>query len=132
LVLVSVHGVDLLIGGTGADRMIGNGGDDILIGGITSYDADAVALAAIMAEWTSSHDYATRIASLTDQTVSAGFLVRLNNAYFLLDQGSGQTVFNDSGTDTLTGSASSDWFFTGTADKITDLTKSDQAFIFGV
>jgi Ca2+-binding RTX toxin-like protein len=130
--LVGGSGRDLLIGGTGADRMIGNGGDDILIGGTTSYDADAVALGAIMAEWTSNHDYATRVANLTDQTASAGFLVRLNDAYFLLDQGSGQTVFNDSGTDMLTGSAGSDWFFAGTADKITDLTKTDQEFIFGV
>jgi Ca2+-binding RTX toxin-like protein len=130
--LVGGSGRDLLIGGTGADRMIGNGGDDILIGGITSYDADPIALAAIMAEWTSNHDYATRIANLTDKTASAGFLVRLNNACFLLDQGSSQTVFNDSSIDTLTGSAGSDWFFAGTADKLTDLNKSDQAFIFGV
>ena len=85
-----------------------------------------------MSEWTSNHDYATRIANLTDQTGSAGFLARLNDSYFLLDQGSSQTVFNDSSTDTLTGSASSDWFFAGTADKITDLNKIDQAFIFGV
>jgi Ca2+-binding RTX toxin-like protein len=130
--LVGGSGRDLLIGGTGADRMIGNGGDDILIGGTTSYDGNQAALVAIMAEWTSNHDYATRVANLTDQTASAGFLVRLNDAYFLLDQGSGQTVFNDSSTDTLTGSAGSDWFFAGTADKITDLTKIDQAFIFGV
>jgi hypothetical protein len=29
-------------------------------------------------------------------------------------------------------SSGSDWFFAGTGDKITDQTKSDQAFIFGV
>ena len=44
----------------GADRMIGNGGDDILIGGTTSYDGNEAALVAIMAEWTSGHDFATR------------------------------------------------------------------------
>jgi len=123
---------DLLVGGTGADRLIGNGGDDILIGGTTAYDNDAAALTAIMAEWTSDHDYATRVANLTDQTSSVGFLSRLNGDYFLLDSGCGQTVFNDSSSDTLTGSAGSDWFFAGTADKVTDLSAFDQAFIFGL
>jgi hypothetical protein len=127
--LVGGRSRDLLIGGAGADRMIGNGGDDIFIGGTTSYDADA--LAAIRAEWTSRHDYAIRIANLTDQTASAGFLSRLNGD-FLLDPRSGQTVFNGSSSDTLTVSAGSDWFFAGTVDKITDLNKIDQAFIFGV
>ena len=66
---------------------------------------------------------------LTD--TGTGLLSRLNADYFLLDSGSGQTVFNDSSTDTETGSAGSDWFFAGTADKVTDLSASDQAFIFG-
>jgi streptogramin lyase len=129
---VGGSGRDLLIGGTGADRMIGNGGDDILLGGTTAYDGNEATLCAIMAEWTSSHDFATRVANLTDQTSSAGFLSRLNGAYFLLDQGSGQTVFNDASSDRLTGSAGSDWFFAGTADKVTDLSASDLAFIFGL
>ncbi len=85
-----------------------------------------------MAEWGSGHSFATRVANLTDQTSSASFLSRLNGAYFLLDQGSGQTVFNDSASDTLMGSAGSDWFFAGTADKITDLSALDKAFLFGV
>src|SRR5206468_5497446 len=115
---------DLLVGG--------NGGDDILIGGTTAFDGNEAALVAVMAEWTSSHTYATRVANLTDQTNSAGFLSRLNGAYFLLDSGSGQTVFNDSSSDTLTGSAGSDWFFAGAADKITDLSALDQTFMLGV
>jgi Ca2+-binding RTX toxin-like protein len=128
--LVGGSGRDLLIGGTGADRMIGNGGDDILIGGTTLYDGNEAALCAIMAEWTSGHDFATRVANLTD--TGSGLLSRLNGNYFLLDSGSGQTVFNDSSSDILTGSAGSDWFFAGTADKVTDLSALDQAFIFGV
>jgi Ca2+-binding RTX toxin-like protein len=128
--VVGGSGRDLLIGGGGADRLIGNGGDDILIGGTTSYDNDPAALIAIMAEWTSNHDYATRVANLTDS--GSGLLSSLNAAYFLLDSGSGQTVFNDSSSDTLTGSAGSDWFFAGTADKVTDLSALDQAFIFGL
>jgi hypothetical protein len=50
----------------------------------------------------------------------------------LLDSGNGQTVFNDSSTDTETGSAGSDWFFACTADKLTDLSALYQAFLFGL
>jgi Ca2+-binding RTX toxin-like protein len=127
--LAGGSGRDLLVGGTGADRLIGNGGDDILISGTTSYDANEAALAAVMAEWTSDHDVAKRVANLTDTGTS--LLDRLNADYFLLDSGSGQTVFNDDSADALTGSAGSDWSFAGTADKITDLSAKDQAFIFG-
>jgi len=129
--VVGGNGRDLLIGGTGADKMIGNGGDDILIGGTTSYDGNQAALIAIMAEWTSSHDYVTRVANLTNTGTGLGS--RLNGVNFLLDQGSGQTVFNSDGSkDTETGGLGSDWFFVGTADKITDLSALDQAFIFGL
>jgi Ca2+-binding RTX toxin-like protein len=123
--LLGGSGRDLLIGGTGADRLIGNGGDDILIGGTTVYDLDVAALCAIMDEWTSTHDYATRVANLTD--TGSGLLSRLNGNYFLIQD---QTVFNDASQDRLTGSAGSDWFFAGTADKITDLNAIDRAFIF--
>jgi CSLREA domain-containing protein len=128
--VVGGEGRDLLVGGGGADRLIGNGGDDILLGGTTSYDGNETALAAIMAEWTSAHDFATRVANLTDTGI--GLLSRFNGDYFLLDSGTGQTVFNDTSRDTLTGNLGSDWFFAGSADKITDLSDSDRAFIFGV
>jgi Ca2+-binding RTX toxin-like protein len=126
--LAGGNGRDLLIGGGGADRLIGNGGDDILIGGTSAFDADDAALTAIMAEWNRTDiGVATRVAHLSDQTSSIGFLSRLNGDYFLIQD---VTVFNDSSKDTLTGSAGSDWFFAGTADKITDLSASDKAFIF--
>jgi hypothetical protein len=48
----------------------------------------------------------------------------------LIDAGSGETVFNDSSKDKLEGDAGSDWFITGSADKLTDLSASDLAFIF--
>ncbi|HMC67265.1 MAG TPA: calcium-binding protein, partial [Gemmataceae bacterium] len=128
--LVGGSGRDLMVGGGGADRIIGNGGDDILIGGYTSYDALDAALCAVMAEWTSNHDFATRVANINDQMNSPGFANRLNGNFFLIDAGVGQTVFNDSSKDVMTGSAGSDWFFAGTADKITDLSAADRAFIF--
>src|SRR5262249_49813573 len=77
-------------------------------------------------------DFLSDLAARSDLTdTGTGLLSRLNGDYFLLDGGSGQTVFNDSSSDTLTGSAGSDWFFAGTADRITDLSALDQAFVFG-
>jgi hypothetical protein len=58
-------GYNILIGaGAGGDTITGNG-NDILISGTTSYDSDTsaniAALDAILAEWTSSDSYMTRI-----------------------------------------------------------------------
>ena len=58
-----------------------------------------------------------------------GLLGRLTGNYFLQDGGTGQTAFNDSSTDTLTGLAGS---VAGTADKVTDLSALDQAFLSGL
>jgi fibronectin-binding autotransporter adhesin len=63
--LIGGSGQDLLIGGSGSSTLIAGSGDDLLIAGTTAYDANDAALAAIMAEWTSGRDYATRIADLS-------------------------------------------------------------------
>ena len=127
--LVGGRGRDMMIGGAGADRMIGNGGDDILVGGTTAFDNTEAALGAIMAEWTSSHSFATRIANLTN--TGSELSSRLNGSYYLLNGGDNQTVFNDSSNDTMSGSSGSDWLFAGTTDNVTDLSTSDREFIFG-
>src|SRR5262249_35026135 len=57
------QGQDLLIGGTGADDLVGNADGDLLIAGTTAHDDNQEALCAIMAEWTSSHSYASRVAN---------------------------------------------------------------------
>lgn len=44
-------GCDVLIGGVGADILNGGGNDDLLIAGATAYDANPVALWAVLAEW---------------------------------------------------------------------------------
>lgn len=124
--MVGGSGRDLMIGDDGADRLIGNGGDDILIGGTTVYDADLAALCAIMDEWTSNHDFATRVANLNNTGTGASFLGRLNEDYFLVQ---GQTVFNDASKDQMTGSAGTDWFFAGLADQLTGLSDLERAFI---
>jgi Ca2+-binding RTX toxin-like protein len=114
-VLIGGAGNDTLNGGAGRDLLIGGDGQDsltasgtnqsaILIAGTTSFDANAAALNAIMAEWTSAHDYTTRVNNLIN---GSGSPDRLNGNYFLQ---LGQTVFNDAYTDTLSYTAQ-DWLF---------------------
>ncbi len=129
--LVGGSGRNLLIGGVGADRIVGNADDDVLIAGYLDFpvaERDA-AIAAIMAEWTSQRDYATRVKNLRDGT---GSVNRLNGSFFLQK---GETVYDDGARELLTGSAGLDWFlFNDTEDKVTDLSDAEFAdvldFIF--
>jgi Ca2+-binding RTX toxin-like protein len=100
-------GRDLLIGGAGSDRLFGHDADDILIAGTTAHDTDDVALLAILAEWNSGDDYATRTTRL--RTGAAGVTLA-----------AGTTVFNDSSLDTLTGNAGEDWIFKAIDDVFAD------------
>jgi hypothetical protein len=115
--LVGGRGRDILIGGRGADRIIGNADDDILIAGVTAYDANRAALAAILGVWADpTLTYEQRIASIQDPTLRGG--VYLGPA----------TVGNDDATDVLTGSSGRDWFwFDPIRDRVTDL--HDEAFV---
>ena len=99
-------GSDLLIGGLGHDHLIGQGGDDLLIGGVTIFDADMNALLAILSEWASEKDYATRVSNLRGTTTEGN-----NGSYFLRTVGPNATVFDDDATDELIGSGGQDWFF---------------------
>ena len=128
--LTGGKGRDLMIGGLGADRLVGNADDDILISGATAYDANDVALRAILNEWTSTRSYAQRTANL----LGTGTEARLNGSYFLQPD---ETVYDDNAKDILTGCAGRDWFFANVAldgnddatrkDKITDLSASEFA-----
>ena len=120
--LVGGSGRDLIIGGLGADRIVGNNDDDILISGTTDHDANVTALAAILAEWTSTRSASARVANIS----GTGTGDRLNGSYFLTDA----KVHDDGVRDLLTGSSGFDWFFANlslngddspTKDKITDL-----------
>ena len=106
-VLIGGQGRDLMIGGSGASWLEGRGGDDLMIGGTTAFDDNEVALAAIMAEWTSGRDYATRIADLS----GTGSGPRNNGNYFLIASGPTATVFGASARDVLDGGPGMDWFF---------------------
>jgi uncharacterized delta-60 repeat protein len=138
-VLIGNQG-DLVIGGSGRDLLIGHGGtqlvstggQDILIAGAISYDFDETALAAIMAEWTSSDSLAARIANLTDNTASSLFSAsRKNGNYFLLNSGPNQTVSSDSSADTITAGSGPDLIFASSRDKVTGLTAADVELIVG-
>jgi len=119
--LVGGGGSDRLIGGQSRDILIGGAGPStlqagsnpipaqggaILIGGTTDYDGDATALAGFLAEWGSSDDYATRIASLS--------------ASLYADKpgtpGTPGTVHDNLLADKLYGGTGMDWFFKGMAD----------------
>ena len=67
-------GRDVLIGGEGSDLIIGHREDDILISGTYTGQQDLASLRAIMAAWTTSDSYTSRVASLSsllnDSTVS--------------------------------------------------------------
>jgi len=117
-VLVGGAGADLLIGGQGRDVLIGGSGTstlragaggDILIGGTTSFDNNAAALAAVLAEWSRTDvDYLTRVAHLNG-TSSGG----LNGSVLLIKS---TTVHNNGLADSLSGGAGLDWYFAGVLD----------------
>ena len=86
-------GLDVLIGGNGADSLNGGDSDDILVGGETAYDSDVVALQAILADWTSSDDYDTRVDTLLSGNLTMS-----------------DVTLDDGSVDTLTGAAGQDWF----------------------
>jgi predicted outer membrane repeat protein len=101
--LIGGGGRDLLIGGAGADTLHGSAGDDLLIGGTTDYDANLVALTAILAEWRRGGvSYSDRISHLRDGTPG-----RWNGSYLL----NAATVHDDRAVDTLFGEGDTDWFF---------------------
>ena len=110
--LIGGTGRDLLIGGAAIDTLAGGTDEDILIGGTTSYSGNAVALTAIMAEWTSTNPYPTRIANLLSGGGANGSTV-LNAT----------TVQNDNNAaDKINGSLAApnntdlDWFFQSAGD----------------
>jgi Ca2+-binding RTX toxin-like protein len=129
-VIFGGDGRDILIGGTGADRIVGDERDDILIGGLTAFDeefnrtapssfstntrltlnAQRAALEAILAEWTSSRNYATR----RNNILGIGTGTRANgNTFFRVNDNTltANTVFDDGARDRLWGSCGTDWFF---------------------
>jgi Ca2+-binding RTX toxin-like protein len=116
--LIGGGGRDLLIGDGGADHLEGRSGDDILIGGFWTYSSpyyyDEIAVAAILAEWTSDRDYDTRVNNL------------VNGEYPLTP---GATLYDDGYVNVLTGGAGRDVFFASLIDVITDRKPNEALFL---
>lgn len=112
----------LLIGGLGVDNLTGGSNDDLLIDGQTAHDANAIALALLLAEWASANSYADRVAHLT------GTAGGLNGSTHL----GGSNVLHDTSVDILLGGAGGDLFFAkltnAAEDLLNDKANSELAF----
>jgi hypothetical protein len=115
--LIAGGGRDLLIGGSGAAQLVGNAGDDIMIAGTTAFDNNEAALAAIMAEWTSARDYATRLANLS----GTGSGPSAYGDVFLIASGPGATVFANSSVNVLQGGSGMNWHFAKQTGSVQDV-----------
>ena len=111
--LLGSAGRSVLVGGADRDVLLGRGGDDLLIGGSTVHDNNTTALLQILAEWTSSDSYDTRIDKLSS---GAGGLPALNST----------TVLDDAVRDVLHGGDGLDWFFAGDADLLPGRRSAEQ------
>jgi fibronectin-binding autotransporter adhesin len=117
-VLIGGLGNDLLIGGEGTDLLLGLAGDDILIGGVTLYDDNDAALAAVMAEWASASSYRTRVANLNGTGSGPLFAGRHNGNVFLTSSGIDAAAEDDQAWDALTGGGGDDWVLAFTPDVV--------------
>jgi Ca2+-binding RTX toxin-like protein len=117
-ILIGGGGRGILIGGLGRDCLRGGDGDDLLIAARTDWDHNSLALRSILNEWTSGHDYAMRVANITNGSGGGG----LNGGFYL----NTSTVHDDGSIDTLYGEAGRDWFIdhasgaTGSLDQLQD------------
>src|SRR5204862_7097605 len=93
----------------GADRPAGDTHSDILVAGSSAHDEDAVALRALLAEWTSSNSYAARVNNLRSGGGANG-AVTLDSA----------SVLDDGMVATLIANGGLDWFLFGSGDKVKD------------
>jgi hypothetical protein len=98
------NGRTIMVGGKGASRLFAGRGDAILIGGTTTYDANDLALQALLSTWSSSASYATRVSQLASDPTNP-----LN----------ANTVFNDKVADFLFGGSGMDLYFRSPRDFLT-------------
>jgi hypothetical protein len=101
-------GRSLLIGGADSDMLAGGIGDTLLIGKNTNYDANDLALIAIMNEWNSAANYSTRVGHITGKSCG------LNGSCFL----NATTIRNDVYKDAMIGSSAMDLYFQGFGDTL--------------
>lgn len=116
-------GRDFVVGGVASETQLagdlisGNSGEDILLAGTLLFDLEDLADAVddIMAEWTSTRDYATRIENI----FGTGAGPRANGDTFLQV---GTTIEGNTLVDELTGGSDLDWYlYTLSQDILNDL-----------
>lgn len=100
-------GRDLLVGGLGSDILQGGNGDDLLIGDQIAFANNQTSLGELRAEWTSAHDYTSRVNNVVGFQ-HPNFDMRLNGNSFLAR---GVTILNDGEIDTMLGQGNRDLFF---------------------
>ena len=98
-----------------------------------SFDAQRIALEAILAEWNSERTYDQRRNNIQDVS-NATTPQRLNANYYFKSNGNlaDVTVFDDNAKDSLWGDAGVDWYFAhlgggGVLDEIKDLKNNESA-----
>jgi uncharacterized repeat protein (TIGR01451 family) len=106
---------NILISGLGKSTLNGHSGNNIEIGGYTTFDntsfgsAGDVALESVLAEWSSSDSYATRVADISGGPPSG---LNLNGSDYFI---AGTTVFNNGAADSLYGGTGTNWYFAHTS-----------------
>jgi phospholipase C len=106
--LTGGSGATILIGGAGEDKLKAGSGDTILIGGSTDFDTNAIALRALLSEWSRTDQTAAqKQAHLTGAAPGGLNELTTNTSYFL----TATTVHDDQARDALEGGAGTDWFF---------------------
>lgn len=109
--LKAVSGTNILIGGLGSDLLQGGSGDDLMLSGSYQNQGNATVLNTLLAEWTQSTAYDTRVNHLLSLTGG------VNNGLYL----DSMTTLNDNSADYLTGNAGSDFYLaSSTQDSVTD------------
>jgi hypothetical protein len=93
----------------GADTLRGGLGEEVLIGGTTGYDNKAVALAAIMQEWTSESDFAGRCTRLTEGVADPGNAKNMIRLTLKTKSNPKGTILDDAVVDQFFGGPGSDW-----------------------
>jgi Ca2+-binding RTX toxin-like protein len=114
-------GRDILIGGTGRDGLFGGPDDDLLVGGPIAFPVLGEAVLAISQEWTSPHDYLTRVRNIRGEP-NPLFDERRNGDFFLQ---LGLTIPGDGVRDEVFGGDGQDWFVIGPFD-VTDVVAGEQ------
>jgi phosphodiesterase/alkaline phosphatase D-like protein len=110
--LVSFTKRDVLIGGKGPDVLLALQGGALMIGGNTAYDHNLTALLQILNEWSSTDDYATRLARFRAGNGVPRLSTDAPTVPPSIKPAAKPTIFNDGAIDVLFGGPEPSWYFT--------------------